>query len=159
MLLVNLVARPALAWIFVRSGAEGLRDPQGRVQAGSELLERAQDAVPGLARWDKRTLVRMHAGVELVGGTMLALGKVPRLAALALAAAMVPSTVVAHAYWTYDDPEQRAMQLIQFRKNVAIIGGLLVAAADTGGRPSLCWRARHAVDRLSVPSLPSLPGH
>ncbi|HEY1641039.1 MAG TPA: hypothetical protein VGG35_10155, partial [Streptosporangiaceae bacterium] len=28
--------------------------------------------------------------------------------------------------------------------NVAILGGLLIAAADTSGQPSLAWRGRHA---------------
>jgi hypothetical protein len=37
------------------------------------------------------------------------------------------------------------MQLVQFLKNVTMMGGLLLAVADTNGNPSLSWRRRHAV--------------
>jgi putative oxidoreductase len=33
---------------------------------------------------------------------------------------------------------------IQFLKNASMLGGLLIAAADTAGSPSLAWRSRHA---------------
>jgi hypothetical protein len=36
------------------------------------------------------------------------------------------------------------MQRIQFFKNVSMLGGLLLAALDTEGRPSLSWRAHRA---------------
>ncbi len=38
----------------------------------------------------------------------------------------------------------RATQRIQFFKNVSMLGGLLLAAVDTEGRPSLSWRAHRA---------------
>jgi hypothetical protein len=38
----------------------------------------------------------------------------------------------------------RGVTSIHFLKNLAIFGGLLIAAADTAGRPSLAWRSRHA---------------
>jgi putative oxidoreductase len=37
------------------------------------------------------------------------------------------------------------MQRVHFLKNLAMFGGLLIAAGDTAGRPSLAWRSRHAV--------------
>ena len=36
------------------------------------------------------------------------------------------------------------LQRIQFFKNVSMLGGLLLAAVDTEGRPSLSWRAHRA---------------
>ena len=36
------------------------------------------------------------------------------------------------------------MQRVQFLKNLTMLGGLLLAVADTGGNPSLSWRRRHA---------------
>ncbi|MGN6682339.1 MAG: hypothetical protein ACTHKL_31640, partial [Streptosporangiaceae bacterium] len=40
---------------------------------------------------------------------------------------------------------ERSQQRIHFLKNLGLFGGLLIAAADTGGRPSLAWRSRHAM--------------
>jgi len=61
---------------------------------------------------------------------MLALGKAPRLSALALAVSLVPTTLAGHSYWAVEDPEVRKVQRIQFHKNMAMIGGLLFAALD-----------------------------
>jgi putative oxidoreductase len=90
-----------------------------------------------------RTLVRLNGAVHLVGGLALATGQGRRAGALALAASMVPTTLAGHAYWEEDDPGQRAAQQIHFLKNLSMLGGLLLAAVDTEGRPSLMWRARH----------------
>ena len=34
--------------------------------------------------------------------------------------------------------------MLQFAKNAALLGGLLAAALDTGGRPSVFWSGRRA---------------
>ena len=66
--------------------------------------------------------------VQLGAGGMLAAGILPRLAALALAMSVVPTTVAGHRFWEIEDPVQRARQRTQFLKNTAILGGLLLAA-------------------------------
>jgi hypothetical protein len=38
-------------------------------------------------------------------------------------------------------------QQTPFLRNLALLGGLLLAAADTEGRPGLRYRTSHAVDR------------
>jgi uncharacterized membrane protein YphA (DoxX/SURF4 family) len=55
---------------------------------------------------------------------------VPRLAALALAGSLIPTTLAGHAFWKVDDPTARKLQRIQFHKNLAMIGGLLFAVVD-----------------------------
>jgi hypothetical protein len=72
------------------------------------------------------------------------MGWMPRLAALAIAGTLVPTTLAGHRFWEADEPQTRKQQRIQFLKNLSMLGGLLIAAADTGGRPSLVWRSRHA---------------
>ena len=74
-------------------------------------------------------------------------GKLARIGALACAASLVPTTFAAHRFWECDDADERAVQQIQFLKNLSLLGGLLIAAADTGGRPSIPWRAGHAAGR------------
>lgn len=127
------LARPLLAAIFVSSGISALRDP-------SYVAMLAQEA--GLTEPER--LARAHGATNLVGGLALATGRLPRLAALALAAGLVPTTLVGHAFWSAP-ADQKQMQQISFFKNLGLLGGLLLAAADTGGRESL----PHRVGRVS----------
>ena len=46
------------------------------------------------------------------------------------------------------DPQTKATQRLQFTKNTAILGGLLLAGVDTEGKPGVAWRASHAVGVL-----------
>ena len=57
----------------------------------------------------------------------------------------MPTTLAGHPYWETEDEKERAQQRIHFLKNLTMLGGLLIAAADTEGNPSLAWRSRHAV--------------
>ncbi len=127
------IARPLLSAIFVASGVNTLRDPAYQVEA---------TRAAGLQ--DPEKLVRVHGVTNLAGGLALATGRLPRLAALGLAAGLVPTTYVGHPFWSAD-AETRQMQQVNFLKNLGLIGGLLIAAADTGGRESL----PHAVGRVS----------
>jgi uncharacterized membrane protein YphA (DoxX/SURF4 family) len=90
------------------------------------------------------TLVRLNAVAQLVAAGALATGRVPRISSAVLAASLVPTTMAGHEFWNETDPEARANQRIHFFKNVSMLGGLLLAAVDTEGRPGVAWRARHA---------------
>jgi len=74
--------------------------------------------------------------LELVGGLMLLVGWKARWGALALIVFVVPTTLIFHAYWAVP-PEQAYGQMIQFQKNLAILGGLLYAALMGPGKLSL----------------------
>ena len=150
-MILRRVARPMLAAIFISGGIEAFRSPQAHARAAKPVLEAVDPAVdqavevaPLDGRPDDEMLVKIDAGVKIVAGTMLAFGKFPRLASTALAASLIPTTLAGHRFWEEDDPEVRAQQQIHFFKNVGLLGGLLIAAADTQGKPSLGWRARKA---------------
>src|SRR6185437_9205720 len=115
-------------------------------------VDQAVEVAPLDERPDDEMLVKIDAGVKIVAGTMLAFGKFPRLASTALAASLIPTTLAGHRFWEEDDPEVRAQQQIHFLKNLGLLGGLLIAAADTQGKPSLGWRARKAAAQLSGPT-------
>ena len=131
---IRSLARPLLASMFVVGGLDALRKPGGRVEA-----------VRAAGLTSPEQLVRINAATHLVGGLALATGRVPRLAALALAGSLVPTTYVGHPFWAATDPAARQQQQIHFFKNLGLLGGLLLAAADTGGRESL----PHAAGRVS----------
>jgi putative oxidoreductase len=67
--------------------------------------------------------------VELVAGLALSCGVLPRLAALALLAFLVPATFVSHSFWLAAGTSAFQPQLINFSKNLAIWGGLLFIGA------------------------------
>lgn len=145
---VRSAARALLSGIFVVSGARAVANPEPFVTRAKVVTDRvgplAERINPRLPS-DAAALVRANGAVQLVAGLMLATGRFPRPAAAALAGSMVPTTLAGHQFWTADDPVQRAQHRTHFMKNLALMGGLLLAAADTEGRPSLRWRTSRAV--------------
>ena len=143
MTLLQRVARPMLAGMFIYGGLDAVRHPAGKAT-------KAEDVIGGLAdrlgdRVETPDLVRINGAVQVGAGVALAFGVFARPASLALAVSLVPTTLAGHAFWNEKDPAARTQQRIQFLKNVAMLGGLILAAADTGGRPSVPWRAKRAV--------------
>ena len=133
-----------VASIFIIQGYDTFRRPE-RVAPRAEpvvrpLAERFS-AVPAKTE----DAVRLNGAVQMAAGTLLALGRFPRLSALALAGTLVPTTLAGHRFWEAEEEPDRAQQRIHFLKNLSMLGGLLIAAADTAGNPSLAWRTRHAV--------------
>lgn len=115
--------------IFVLSGLDVLAHPQPRAKAAKPVVDAVAGAVP-MAPRDPMTAVSLNAVVHLGAGALLAAGIVPRLAAMTLAASLVPTTFGGHRFWEISDPAQRAQQQVHFLKNAAILGGLLIAAFD-----------------------------
>jgi putative oxidoreductase len=150
MALLHHLARPMLASIFVVAGAETMVKPEARAETAKPVTDRLRDALPWLPD-DPQTLVRVNGAVQLVSGAALATGRLPRLAALVLAGSLVPTTAAGHRFWELKDSGSRRQQRTHLLKNVAILGGLLFAASDRGGAPSLGWRAARAVRKAPVP--------
>ena len=133
-----------LAAVFISGGIETLRNPQPRVKRAEPVAPPVGRAL-GLTE-DTEQLVKINAAVQIAGGLLLAIGRLPRLAATALAGSLVPTTAAGHRFWEESDPAQRAQQQIHFFKNVGLLGGLILAAVDTEGAPSVAWRARRAAE-------------
>lgn len=143
MTVVRRVARPMLAAIFVAQGLDQLRHPSA---LSGKVAPFAEQVAPlGLPN-DPELLVRANGATMVAGGALLATGHFPRLSSLALAASLVPTTYVGHPFWTESDPAAKRTQRIGFLKNVGLLGGLLLAAVDTEGKPSLAYRAGLAGD-------------
>jgi putative oxidoreductase len=147
-MLVRRLARPLLAAPFVYGGISTLRKPQDRVPGARPVVEKIADAadkqLPVQVSQDVEQWVKADAAVKVVAGSLFALGKLPRLTALVLSGSIVPTTLAGHRFWEHDDPTERFGQLSNFLKNAGLLGGLLLAAVDTEGKPSVGYRARRA---------------
>lgn len=139
---VRITARALLASTFISLGADTLRNPGPRAEASKPVIDQARGLVPQLPADDK-AVVRIDAAVKVVFGLSLLLGKFQRLSALVLAGSMVPTTLGGHRFWEQDDKTAKKQHQIHFQKNAAMIGGLLFAAMDRKGKPSLGYRASH----------------
>lgn len=144
MTIAEAIARPMLAGMFVYGGIDTLRHPESKLPAAEPVLEPVSRST-GLA---PRQLVTINAGVQVGAGVALALGILPRPAAALLAASLIPTTLAGHRFWEEDDPSAKRGHVVHLLKNVAALGGLVLAATSTGGRPSLPWRARRAAHHL-----------
>ena len=147
-MLVRRIARPLLASSFIWGGIDTLRNPQSRVPGARPVVEaitgQADKQLPVQLPRDVEQWVMIDAGVKVGAGALFALGKFPRFSALLLAGSIVPTTLAGHRFWEHDDPKERFGQLSHFLKNLGLFGGLLLAAVDTEGKPSVGWRARRA---------------
>jgi putative oxidoreductase len=141
---LRAIARPALAAVFIVYGWDTLLHPERVAPAAEPVVRPVADRVSAIPDQTEQA-VRLNGAVQLGAATLLALGRFPRLSALAIAATLVPTTYAGHRFWEVDDKQERAQQRIHFLKNLSILGGLLITAADTGGSPSLAWRGEHAI--------------
>jgi len=77
-------------------------------------------------------LGRAGQAIEILAGLGLASGMYPRISATALIAFLIPATLIAHSFWMAPD-QLIQVQLINFLKNLSMIGGLmLIASANPG---------------------------
>ena len=135
-----------LGTIFMVSGVRAVTDPHRLVPRAKPVTDRV---VPLLEKTDQRlptdpaALVRINGAVQAGAGALM-LTRFSRPAALVLAGSMVPTTVAGHPFWAMDSKAESRQHQTQFLKNLAIMGGLLLAGLDTEGRPGIAWRTRRA---------------
>jgi putative oxidoreductase len=108
-----------LAGIFISGGASQFIEPGGRAQkVGNAGIPQPQQAVT------------LNGAVMVFGGTLLALGIFPRLAALMLFGSLIPTTFVGHSFWSEENAAGRKAQQTQFLKNLGLMGGLLMVILE-----------------------------
>jgi uncharacterized membrane protein YphA (DoxX/SURF4 family) len=159
-MLIRRIARPLLSAVFIGQGVETLRNPKVTVDAAEltvAALRTLPEPVGGKIPSDPETVARINAAVQVGGGLLLATGKMPRLASAALAFTVIPGSLGAHLFWNEDDPERKAQKRRDLLTDLSLLGGLIIASADTAGKPSLGWRGRQAAGRISEAVSAALP--
>ena len=134
-----------MAAIFIVQGIDSLLHPDTKAPAAEKVVRPLAERVPAVPDQVEQA-VRLNGAVQVLAGSLLAVGKFPRLSAAALAASLIPTTAAGHRFWESDDKQERAQQQVHFLKNLSMLGGLLIAAGDTAGNPSVVWRSKHAAE-------------
>jgi putative oxidoreductase len=119
--LASLVARVLIASLFIVFGVEkitGYASSAGYMEAYG---------LPG-------ALLPIAILVELGGGLAILLGLFSRWAALALAGFCIVTALIFHTAWSGDGGQT---QFINFMKNVALAGGLLLLFVNGPGKYAL----------------------
>jgi uncharacterized membrane protein YphA (DoxX/SURF4 family) len=149
-----------LSATFIARGVEALRNPKSAAEAARPtlgMMSSLPDPVGHNVPSNAETVARINGAVQVAGGLLLATGKLPRLTAAALALSVVPGSLGSHTFWNESDPQRAAQERREFLTDLSLIGGLLIAAADTAGKPSLAWRGRHAAHKVTASVAAALP--
>jgi uncharacterized membrane protein YphA (DoxX/SURF4 family) len=117
------VGRLCLAAIFVIQGFQTAKNPAGPAKRAEHL------DLP-----DPEAAARVNGTVMAVAGSAVALDFWPRIAEFVLALVLIPTTLIGHPFWKEQDPQQRTMQKIQFEKNLALFGALLLLTTVGSGK-------------------------
>jgi putative oxidoreductase len=128
--MMALIGRILLAWLFVPAGFAKIA---GHAGTAGYIASKGLP-MPEVLAW-------LAVLIELGLGLMLLVGFKARWAALGLAIFVAVITPIFHGYWAMPEAQQM-MQKQAFNKNLAIVGGLLLAAAFGAGRLSIDGR-RH----------------
>ncbi len=128
--LLALIGRILLMAIFIKSGIEKIGAFEGTVgYIASKGLPLPQVAA-GVA-----------IAVEVVAAALVVIGWKTRLAAFAVLVFTLAAAILFHNYWTLP-AEKQMMDMINFWKNLAICGGLLMLIAFGPGGWSVDGRKR-----------------
>jgi uncharacterized membrane protein YphA (DoxX/SURF4 family) len=128
--MIRRLARPLLGAAFISSGLEAW---QG--------LDRRTSRAEALGVPEPVNATRAVAATQVGAGALLALNRMPRLVALLLAVTVVPEAVTGHDFWNEKDSDAKRGLRALFARDLGLLGGLLIAAVETGGRESLPHRA------------------
>ncbi len=67
----------------------------------------------------------------IVGGLSVLFDILPGFGLIALALFLVPVTFIMHAFWKIQDPMAKMGEMINFTKNIALLGAVLILLAHT----------------------------
>ncbi|MEO0646036.1 MAG: DoxX family protein [Cyanobacteria bacterium J06650_10] len=130
-----LIARTFIAVIFIMTGINKITGFAGTQQQITSV------GIPLAALVTVFTIV-----FEIVGGLSLILGYKARIGGILLLLFLVPATLMFH------NPVVDPTQMIQFMKNLAIIGGLLMVTVYGSGPVSLDGQSRFEAAQTSIDS-------
>ncbi len=140
MSLLRFISRSLLASYFVVDGVKAVADPRRLAPQAEPLAEKLTgfadrllpDTLAQRLPIKPETFVRVHGAAETLGALMMATGICRRPGAALLALAYLPRLVMAR-------PADHAADRAPLLRELALLGGVLIEARDTQGRPGAAW--------------------
>jgi len=121
---MRTLGRLILGGFFIYNGIHHLQKPKD--MAGYA----AAKGVP-----QPEVAIQLTGAMLLLGGTLLGLGIKPKLGGLMVAGFLAGVSPVMHNFWSIEDPNQKMNEMINFSKNLALLGAALaVAGAEDKAR-------------------------
>ncbi len=109
-----LLGRLLFGGFFLYSGINHFKQRQSMTQyAGSKKVP-----LPDLA-------VTATGAAMILGGASIILGVKPKVGALAVAGFLAGVSPIMHDFWNHEDANQRMADMINFSKNLALLGAAL----------------------------------
>jgi uncharacterized membrane protein YphA (DoxX/SURF4 family) len=118
---MHLVGRIFVAYIFVKSGI-------GHLTNFNATVGYAQSKAVPLAKFG----VGLTGVMIIAGGLLVALGWHRFIGAGLLFVFLLPAAIIMHGFWKETDPMARAMEQVQFNKDIALAGASLLIAYYAG---------------------------
>ncbi len=159
--MIRKIARPMLASVYIADGVDTLVNTGSHISSTETVLTKLRGVLP--SDWARQVpndpeLVARAVGATKVGaGSLLAIGKAPRLAAGTLAVLAVPTIIGRHNFWEAETEEEKTERRNGFLTSIALLGGLGITSMDTAGKPGLAWRAQHAGHEVNKKVQAALP--
>ena len=136
-----------LAAGYISNGVDRLRRPEAAAATIGPLLTLARKQVD--IPIDAPTLARATGAAQIAAGSLLAIGRFPRLSATILVGTYLLDTVgerIAGDKATSKEEKRDRTERTLIR--TSMLGGALLASVDTAGKPGLWWRTQHAAEDL-----------
>jgi putative oxidoreductase len=140
--ILAVIGRLMLAAIFLLSAVGKL----GNFNGTAGMM--AQKGVPAA-----QVMLVGAIAFEVAGSLSIVLGYRPRIGAILLLVFLVLATCYFHDFWRIADPKEKQDQMIQFLKNLAIMGAMVLIIANGTGPMSLDDWAHGDGPRPSEPQL------
>jgi putative oxidoreductase len=113
-----LIGRMIFGGFFLYNGINHFRQRNAMQQAAKSK----NVPMPDLA-------VDLTGAAMIAGGTSILLGVKPKLGAAAIAGFLAGVSPIMHNFWKDEQPEQRMNNMINFGKNMALLGGAMTLMA------------------------------
>ena len=113
-----LIGRMIFGGFFLYSGINHFKNHKMMAQYTASKNVQAPDAA-----------VLVSGAALALGGTSILLGIKPKLGAATLIGFLAGVSPLIHNFWKVEDPQQRATEMVNFAKNMALLGGALALAA------------------------------
>ena len=111
---LHVLGRAIFGGFFVYNGINHLKNAQGMAQyAGAKGVPAPRQAVQGTG------------AMLLAGGLSVVAGIKPRQGLALIVGFLVPVSLQMHRFWEEEDPQKKQMEMIQFMKNMALVGASL----------------------------------